>query len=55
MLKSGKIMDVTGIILVGGKSLRFGRNKAVEKIAGMTLVERVIPAICQLSPMKSSW
>ena len=35
-------MDVTGIILVGGKSLRFGRNKAVEKIAGMTLVERVI-------------
>jgi molybdopterin-guanine dinucleotide biosynthesis protein A len=35
-------MDVTGIILVGGKSLRFGRNKAIEKIAGMTLVERVI-------------
>ncbi len=35
-------MDVTGIILAGGKSLRFGRNKATEKIAGMTLVERVI-------------
>ncbi len=35
-------MDVTGIILAGGKSLRFGRNKAIEKIAGMTLVERVI-------------
>ena len=35
-------MDVTGIILAGGKSLRFGRNKALEKIAGMTLVERVI-------------
>jgi molybdenum cofactor guanylyltransferase len=35
-------MDVTGIILAGGKSLRFGRNKAIEKIAGTTLVERVI-------------
>jgi molybdopterin-guanine dinucleotide biosynthesis protein A len=35
-------MDVTGIILVVGKSLRFGRNKAIEKIAGMTLIERVI-------------
>ena len=37
-----KKMDITGIILAGGKSLRFGRNKALEKIAGMTLVERVI-------------
>jgi molybdopterin-guanine dinucleotide biosynthesis protein A len=35
-------MDVTGIILAGGKSLRFGRNKAVETIAGMTLIERVV-------------
>jgi len=35
-------MDVTGIILAGGKSLRFGRNKAIEKIAGMTLIERVV-------------
>jgi molybdopterin-guanine dinucleotide biosynthesis protein A len=34
-------MDVTGIILAGGKSLRFGRNKAVENIAGTTLIERV--------------
>jgi molybdopterin-guanine dinucleotide biosynthesis protein A len=41
-------MDVTGIILVGGKSLRFGRNKAIEKIAGMTLIERVIK---QLPPI----
>jgi molybdopterin-guanine dinucleotide biosynthesis protein A len=35
-------MDVTGIILAGGKSLRFGRNKAIEKIGGMTLIERVV-------------
>lgn len=43
-----KTMDVTGIILAGGKSLRFGRNKAIETIAGMTLVERVIK---QLTPV----
>jgi len=35
-------MDVTGIILAGGKSLRFDRNKAIETIDGMTLIERVI-------------
>ena len=35
-------MDVTGIILAGGKSLRFGRNKALEVIGGETLVARVI-------------
>ncbi|MGP8078909.1 MAG: molybdenum cofactor guanylyltransferase [Dehalococcoidales bacterium] len=35
-------MEVTGIILAGGKSLRFGRNKAVEVIAGKTLLERVV-------------
>ena len=41
-------MDVTGIILAGGKSRRFGRNKAVESVAGMTLIERVIR---QLTPV----
>jgi molybdopterin-guanine dinucleotide biosynthesis protein A len=42
-------MDITGIILAGGKSLRFGRNKATEKIAGMTLVERVIKQLLSLT------
>jgi len=42
-------MDVTGIILAGGKSLRFGRNKATEKIAGMTLVERVIKQLSSIT------
>jgi molybdenum cofactor guanylyltransferase len=42
-------MDVTGIILAGGKSLRFGRNKAIEKIAGMTLVERVIKQLSSIT------
>jgi molybdenum cofactor guanylyltransferase len=42
-------MDITGIILAGGKSLRFGRNKAIEKIAGMTLVERVIKQLSSIT------
>ena len=42
-------MDVTGIILAGGKSLRFGRNKATEKVSGMTLVERVIKQLSSIS------
>ena len=35
-------MEVTGIILADGKTLRLGRNKATEIIGGMTLLERVI-------------
>jgi molybdenum cofactor guanylyltransferase len=42
-------MDVTGIILAGGKSLRFGRNKATEKVGGMTLVERVIKRLSSIT------
>lgn len=37
-----KIKDVTGVILAGGKSLRYGRNKAMVKIDGIPLIERVI-------------
>ena len=44
-----KKMDITGIILAGGKSLRFGRNKALEKMAGMTLVERVITRLTPIT------
>jgi molybdenum cofactor guanylyltransferase len=44
-----KKIDVTGIILAGGKSLRFGRNKAIEKIAGMTLIERVVKHLIPLT------
>lgn len=35
-------MEITGIILAGGKNLRLGRNKALEKIGGTTVIERVI-------------
>jgi len=34
--------DITGIILAGGKSLRYGQNKALVEVDGMRLIERVI-------------
>jgi len=34
--------DVTGIILAGGKSTRYGRNKALVNIDGISLIERVL-------------
>jgi molybdopterin-guanine dinucleotide biosynthesis protein A len=43
------MMNVTGIILAGGKSIRFGRNKALEIIGGMTLVERVIKQLLPIT------
>jgi molybdopterin-guanine dinucleotide biosynthesis protein A len=36
------MMEVTGIILTGGKNLRFGRVKTLEKIGGVTIFERVV-------------
>jgi molybdopterin-guanine dinucleotide biosynthesis protein A len=35
-------MQITGIILAGGKSTRMGTDKALIQIAGKTLLERVI-------------
>ena len=34
--------DITGVILVGGKSRRMGRDKAFLQIVGKTLFERVL-------------
>lgn len=42
--------NVTGVILAGGKSSRFGRNKALEKIDGMTLIERVCSIFSSVFP-----
>jgi len=36
------ISGITGVILAGGKSLRFGKNKAFAEINGIPLIERVI-------------
>lgn len=45
-------MEITGIILAGGKNLRLGRNKALEKIGGVTVIARVVnrltPLVSQL-------
>ena len=34
--------DISGVILAGGKSRRYGRNKALVKIDGIPLIERVV-------------
>lgn len=34
--------DVSGVILAGGKSRRYGKNKALVKINDIPLIERVI-------------
>ncbi len=34
--------EITGVILVGGKSRRMGRDKALMKVGGKTLFERVL-------------
>ena len=36
---------ITGIVLAGGKSSRFGRNKALVEIDGIRLIERVIGVV----------
>jgi len=37
-----RVRDVSGVILAGGKSSRYGTNKALVKIQGITLIEKVI-------------
>ena len=34
--------DVSGVILSGGKSSRYGKNKALVKVDGITLIEKVV-------------
>ncbi len=37
-----KIEDVSGIVLAGGRSTRYGKNKALVKLHGIPLIERVL-------------
>jgi len=39
---------MTSIVLAGGKSLRFGKDKALEEIGGRSLIERVIERLSLL-------
>ena len=41
-------MDVSCIVLAGGKSSRLGRNKVVEKIGSQSLIERVVSLLSEL-------
>ncbi|MFO7600669.1 MAG: molybdenum cofactor guanylyltransferase [Candidatus Desulfacyla sp.] len=37
-----KVKDVTGVVLAGGRSSRYGKNKALVKIEGVPLIERAL-------------
>ena len=41
--------SVTGIILAGGKSRRFGENKALSKFQGERLIERLIRSVREVT------
>ncbi len=38
---TSRVLDVAGVILAGGKSSRYGKNKALEEFRGLSLIERV--------------
>jgi molybdopterin-guanine dinucleotide biosynthesis protein A len=40
-----KAKDVTGVILAGGKSSRYGKNKALVEVRGIPLIERALIAM----------
>jgi molybdenum cofactor guanylyltransferase len=40
--------DICGVILAGGKSSRYGRNKALVEIDGVPLIERIISVLKDL-------
>jgi len=42
MQTDGKIHDITGVILAGGRSSRMGRDKATLKVMGVSLFERIL-------------
>jgi molybdopterin-guanine dinucleotide biosynthesis protein A len=45
----GKSVQVSGVIMAGGASRRLGRNKALERIGGKALIERVMDSIGPLA------
>jgi molybdopterin-guanine dinucleotide biosynthesis protein A len=44
----GLIKDITGIILSGGKSSRYGKNKALVSLDGTPIIERVIQVLSSI-------
>ena len=49
MVSGTRIAKISGVALAGGMSRRLGRNKAVEKIGGESLIERVVGRLSQVS------
>ncbi len=49
MVSGRQTAKVSGVALAGGMSRRLGRNKAVEKIGGESLIERVVGRLSQVS------
>ncbi len=51
-MHEGLITGVTGVILAGGKSTRYGKNKALVEIDGIPLIKRVLkvmePLFCSI-------
>jgi molybdopterin-guanine dinucleotide biosynthesis protein A len=45
----GNSVRVSGVIIAGGASRRLGRNKALERIGGKALIERVIDSLVPLT------
>jgi len=45
----GKSIKVSGVIMAGGASQRLGRNKALERIGGKALIERVVDSLAPLT------
>jgi FdhD protein len=44
----GKIQDITGVILAGGQSRRFGSNKALALIQGKPLIKHVADTVVSI-------
>ena len=44
------VIDVTGVILAGGRSTRMGRDKATLELAGQTLFERTLEVLQTVFP-----
>jgi molybdopterin-guanine dinucleotide biosynthesis protein A len=45
----GKSIEVSGVIMAGGASQRLARNKALERIGGKALIERVVDSVVPLT------
>jgi molybdopterin-guanine dinucleotide biosynthesis protein A len=48
-VRQKQIVNTTGIVLAGGKSSRLGREKALERIGGKRLIERVVDTLVPIS------